>query len=212
MTATPVTIQVDGLGKRFNREWIFKNLSCQFSPGNTYALIGPNGSGKSTLMQVLWGQLPASTGKLAYADAGGRNLPVEDIFQHVSIATPYLDLLEEFTLEEQLNFHFRMRTLRAGMTIDDVIERLYLSDARHKTIANFSSGMRQRLRLGMAFFTEASLLFLDEPGTNLDREAFNWYLAHLRAVPNHQTVLIASNEPREYPSATHQINLSDFKN
>ncbi|HEY9486809.1 MAG TPA: ATP-binding cassette domain-containing protein, partial [Chryseosolibacter sp.] len=52
------SITVNDLSKRFNREWIFRNLNYQFRSGNTYAITGPNGSGKSTLLQVVWGQVP----------------------------------------------------------------------------------------------------------------------------------------------------------
>ncbi|HCM77226.1 MAG TPA: ABC transporter ATP-binding protein, partial [Cytophagales bacterium] len=53
-------IVIENLGKRFNREWIFKNFNFTFEQGNCYAIVGPNGSGKSTLMQVLWGMVPPS--------------------------------------------------------------------------------------------------------------------------------------------------------
>src|SRR6478609_11181093 len=113
-----MTIQVENLGKRFNREWIFKNLTSTFEQGNTYAITGPNGSGKSTLLQVLWGQMPSSSGKISY-HLKDKAVAIEDVFQHVSIATPYMDLIEEYTLEEMIRFHFQFKKVRQSKSIGE---------------------------------------------------------------------------------------------
>ncbi len=203
-------IETVGLSKRFNREWIFKNLSYTFQSGKTYAITGPNGSGKSTLLQVLWGQLPQTSGSLIFTSEE-KVIPIEEIFNRVAIATPYMDLIEEFTLEEHIRFHFKMRRMRPGFTIERLIDKLYLTHASDKNIANFSSGMKQRLKLGLAFYTEADVLFLDEPGTNLDEQAFVWYQENLKQLPPDQLVFIASNQQKEYPENAEVVNLADLK-
>ncbi|HEU5290119.1 MAG TPA: ATP-binding cassette domain-containing protein [Cyclobacteriaceae bacterium] len=205
-----LSIDVVNLSKRFNKEWIFKDLNYTFHSGKTYAITGPNGSGKSTLMQILWGQLPQTSGLLNYK-SDNTNIPIEEIYSQVSVATPYMDLIEEFTLEEQLCFHFRMRTIRKGFTIESLLDKLYLTPARDKHIANFSSGMKQRLKLGLAFYTASSVLFLDEPGSNLDDQAFAWYLENLKQLPSDQLIFIASNQRNEYPENAEVLNLVNFK-
>jgi ABC-type multidrug transport system ATPase subunit len=207
---SPFSIQTEGLCKRFNREWIFKNLDYTFQSGKTYAITGPNGSGKSTLLQILWGQLPQTSGSLSYTSSS-KNIPTEEVFCHVSIATPYMDLIEEFTLEEQIKFHFRMRTMREGYTVESIMDKLYLTAAKDKQISNFSSGMKQRLKLGLAFYTKASALFLDEPGTNLDEQALNWYQENLKYLPSELLVFIATNQSHEYPAKAFVLNLVDYK-
>jgi ABC-type multidrug transport system ATPase subunit len=107
-------IKVENLSKRFNREWIFRNLHFDFEHGQTYAITGPNGSGKSTLLQILWGQMPPSKGTVTYF-INQDKLPDDDIYRQVSVATPYMDLIEEFTLKEQLEFHFKTRPIRTGI-------------------------------------------------------------------------------------------------
>ena len=209
-TRQPLTIHVENLGKRFNREWIFRGFSYAFHSGNIYAITGANGSGKSTLLQVLWGQMPPSKGMLRYTH-GETEIHLETIFHHIAIATPYMDLIEEFTLEEQLQFHFKLKQSRNNMSITEMIERMYLTPARHKYISNFSSGMRQRVKLALAFFTEADLVFLDEPGTNLDHQGFEWYLKELHALPRHCTIIVASNQPAEYPSTAQKIDIMEYK-
>src|SRR5690606_26147651 len=137
-----------------------------------------------------WGQLPQSTGDLTFPHSSGE-IPIEEIFQHISIATPYLDLIEEFTLTEHLRFHFRLKRSRNGIRLEEMLDRLMLSGAKDKHIANFSSGMKQRVKLALAFFSEADLIFLDEPTTNLDRETKDWYHEQLNMLPPHCTIFIA---------------------
>lgn len=203
-------IIADQLGKRFDREWVLKNFSFQFLPGNTYALTGPNGSGKSTLLQLLWGQMLPTIGVITY-QKDGEVLPTEEIFKHVSIATPYMDLIDEFSLEEMVTFHFQHKAPRANLTALQAIDQMELPLARHKQIRDFSSGMRQRLKLALAFFSNCDVLFLDEPTTNLDRNAFDWYWHHLKSLPAHQLIIIASNQAEEYPVTAQKINIPEYR-
>jgi ABC-type multidrug transport system ATPase subunit len=202
-------LTTENLGKRFNREWIFRNFNYSFQPG-VYAITGPNGSGKSTLLQVLWGQLPPSLGTLAYTDNAG-NILVEDIYKDLVIATPYMELIEEFTLEEMVRFHFSFKKIRDGKSVDEIIDLLELSHARNKMINQFSSGMKQRLKLGLTFFSDARIVFLDEPTTNLDKQSIAWYWKNFRQLTGDSLIFIGSNLENEYPPNAVKINLTDYK-
>lgn len=204
-----ISITTEGLSKRFNREWIFRNFSYRFTSG-TYAITGPNGSGKSTLLQVLWGQVPQTAGDLHYTSPSGE-VPVEKISQHIAIAAPYMDLVDEFTLREQLDFHFSLKPARGKIQTSELLEIMYLTHARDKYIGNFSSGMKQRVKLGLAFYTAADLLFFDEPGTNLDEQAFTWYKRELAKLPEGVLTFIASNDKDEYPPDCTVINVLAHK-
>ena len=206
----PIRIELNGVGKRFNREWIFRDVTETFHPGQVYAVTGPNGAGKSTLLSVLWGQTPPSNGTIRY-QGEKRLIPDEEIFRHIAIAAPYMDLIEEFTLIEHLHFHFSMKPIKEGMTPESVLTAMYLEAARDKHISNFSSGMKQRVKLALAFFTQADILFLDEPGTNLDRQAFDWYLKQLANVSPGCTIFIASNQEAEYPLNAQKIDITRYK-
>lgn len=154
--------------------------------------------------------MPASTGTLRFVSRE-TEIPADEIFRHVSIAAPYMDLIEEFTLQEQLNFHFSLKPVRTGVSESEVLERMYLTHAKDKYISNFSSGMKQRVKLALAFFSQADILFLDEPGTNLDSQAFNWYLEQLREVVGKSLIFIASNQASEYPPSAQKIDIMSFK-
>jgi ABC-type multidrug transport system ATPase subunit len=198
------------LSKRFNREWIFKELTFEFSSPTVYAIVGPNGSGKSTLLQVLWGQMLPSLGTVAY-EKEGKEIPPDEIFKHLSIATPYMDLIDEFTLTEMINFHFKFKQPRNNKTVEELIEIFELPRAKDKAISNFSSGMRQRLKLGLALYSKADLLFLDEPTTNLDSKSIEWYTNHRNQLPPETLVFIASNQFHEYPADAHKIDILTYK-
>ena len=205
-----MNIVAEKLGKRYNREWVFRNLSFSFLAGNTYALVGPNGCGKSTLLQTLWGQFPQSTGTVLYS-VDGKNIPVEEVFRSIAIATPYMELIEEFTLSEMVDFHFKFKKMRRGVEPSEFLEVLELGHAKNKTLNQFSSGMKQRLKLGLAFFAEVPCLFLDEPTTNLDKLSTHWYLKNVAALPKEMLVFIASNQEHEYPAAADKVEILKFK-
>lgn len=209
-TNSTLSLHATNLGKRYNSEWIFRNLNYQFIAGERYAIVGANGSGKSTLLQVLWGQLPNSAGTLEYKQFD-KQIAIEEIYTRISIAAPYLDLIEEFTLQEQIDFHFSLRKLREGISKKDIVSLMEFTSASDKFIGNFSSGMKQRVKLGLAFFTEADLIFLDEPCTNLDEQAAAWYQQQLAKLPSNNIVFIASNDKEEYKIATQLININQFK-
>lgn len=204
------SITTNLLSKRFNREWIFRNLSYTFHSGKTYAVVGPNGSGKSTVMQILWGQMPPSSGAITYSN-GSSEIEIDSVYKHLSIAAPYMDLIDEFTLSEQLRFHFKLRQSRFNLSPREMLAELNLDGFGEKYIGNFSSGMKQRVKLGLAMLTRSDAIFLDEPGTNLDEKSFDWYLGLLSRMPANTLIFIASNQSREYPADATRIDVTQFK-
>ncbi|MTI30642.1 ATP-binding cassette domain-containing protein [Cytophagales bacterium RKSG123] len=204
-------IELKGLGKRFSRDWIFKDLDLFLKHDQSWAVTGPNGSGKSTLLQVISGYAPPTHGKINYFDSNQNEINPAEFYQQISIATPYLELVEEFTLKELLHFHFHFKKMKSGLKITDLIHIMYLDKAIHKQIKYFSSGMKQRLKLGLAFFSTSSVLFLDEPTTNLDFKGIDWYQENLEKVLNGRLVIICSNQPTEYEQCNHLIDILNYK-
>lgn len=198
-------IVAENLGKRFNFNWVFRNLNFTFQSGNAYAIVGPNGSGKSTLLQILCSSTPFSEGELKYFQ-NNLEIPPESIFRQVVLAAPYLELIEEFTLLEQLQFHFQFKKLKPGYVLKELPEQLWLEKALHKEIKFFSSGMKQRLKLGLAFFSDTPILLLDEPTSNLDRTGINWYKENIFQQKN-RLVIIGSNQEEEYEIAVDAIKM-----
>jgi ABC-type multidrug transport system ATPase subunit len=203
-------ITLQNIGRRFNRDWIFRNIDYTFTGGETYAILGPNGSGKSTLLQVLNGSLAPSTGSINYL-MDDKPVEVEAIFNQLTLAAPYLELIEEFTLDEMANFHFKFKPYRQGMDKEAVINLLALEGGRNKLIKYFSSGMKQRLKLALAFCSDTPMLMLDEPTSNLDKQGVDWYLNLVQQFAADRLTIICSNQEHEYSFCRHQLNISDYK-
>jgi ABC-type multidrug transport system ATPase subunit len=198
------------LAKKFKNDWIFRDFDFDFLEGGRYAITGPNGSGKSTLLQVVAGMVPPTSGQMTL-QLGQRHIPYDDFHAYFALCSPALELLGELTLAEFLRFHFQFRELRKGITLAALPEILQLGHAAHKELKNFSSGMLQRIKLGIAFYSEVPVLLLDEPTTNLDEEGVAWYLQQVAALSGQKIVLVASNNPHEYAFCDQEINISTYK-
>lgn len=210
MTNDHLTITLENIGRRFNRDWIFKGVTYNFNTGESYAILGPNGSGKSTLLQILNGSLGPSTGNISYK-LNGESLEVEKVFNHLSLAAPYLELIEEFSLEEMIDFHFKFKPYKQGITKESIIELLSLPGSKTKLIRYFSSGMKQRLKLALAFCSDTPMLMLDEPTSNLDNQGVDWYLNLVEKFAAGRLTIICSNQEHEYSFCKHRLSISDYK-
>ncbi|WP_425637519.1 ABC transporter ATP-binding protein [Algoriphagus yeomjeoni] len=203
-------IHLEEASKRFQYEWVFKNLSLELTQGNSLAITGSNGSGKSTLLKCLCGAIPITSGKIDYC-FNEKSISETDWFTHLAISAPYMEVPEEFSLVELLNFHFKFKKPLNSISLDEIIEKLYLTQHRSKQISQFSSGMKQRLKLGLALFSDVSLILLDEPTSNLDRKGIEWYQEMINQYAQSRTLIICSNEPREYEFCKQKIALEDYK-
>ena len=203
-------IELTKIGKRFNRHWIFRNLDFQFEPGNHYAITGPNGSGKSTLLQIISGFSIHNEGTIQYFL---KQQPVssENIFRQISFAAPYLDLIEEMTLAEFFSFHHKMKGWLPGVDAKHIILLCGLEKSAHKQIRYYSSGMKQRVKLTQAIFSDVPVVLLDEPLTNLDDEGLLLYKSLIEKYCNGRLVIISSNDKKEYSFCNGIINMTDFK-
>nr|WP_276902370.1 ABC transporter ATP-binding protein [Pedobacter kyonggii] len=204
-----MNITLQNVGRRFNKEWIFRNLSTEFTSGNSYAILGPNGSGKSTLLSVLTGSLSPSEGEISFSDT--KEISVENIYKYISLAAPYLELVETFTLKESIDFHFKFKNFAPGLDSKKLINILGLEKAANKEIKYFSSGMKQRTKLALACCTDTPILFLDEPTSNLDVQGINWYRELIENFGKNRLTIIGSNQIQEYNFCTNQIQISDYK-
>lgn len=205
-------IEAIDAGKRFNREWVFRHLNYNFVAGNAYAIVGPNGSGKSTMLQVIAGAFMTSAGAINYYTANSAK-PIEgdNMYQYISIAAPYLDLIEEMTAEEFLQFHHRFKPLLDYSSITEILTDVGLEKAIHKQIRLYSSGMKQRLKLAQAFYTDTPALFLDEPCTNLDSAGVAIYHQLVQKFRGERLVVVCSNDPEEYGFCKEVIAVMDYK-
>lgn len=203
-------VQLEKASKRFQYEWIFKNLNLQLSQGDSLAITGGNGSGKSTLLKCLSGAVPITSGTIIF-EADGKEITESDRYKSLSISAPYLELPEEFSLVELIDFHFKFKRPINQIQPRELIELLYLDQHITKPVSQFSSGMKQRLKLGLALFSDVPLILLDEPTSNLDKKGIAWYADLIKNHQNNRTLVVCSNEPREYEFCEQRLAMEDFK-
>jgi ABC-type multidrug transport system ATPase subunit len=240
-----MTISLFEVSKRFNRDWIFRNFSYNFTSGHSYAITGPNGSGKSTLLQVIGGAIASSEGEIIYSavnhesgpgrkntedkiqrssfqlQAPGSSLPTpasrlnkvsaDHAFRYISISAPYLEVVEEMTATEFLEFHHKFKPLLLGYTIQNIISMVGLEKAAHKQIRYYSSGMKQRIKLAQAIFSNTPCILLDEPCTNLDQEGIELYRRLITGYCKDRLVIVSSNDIQEYGFCEEKISILDYK-
>ena len=205
-------ITLTNTGKRFNREWIFRGVNFEFASKGKYAITGSNGSGKSTLLQVIAGSLTHNEGPVTFhvGPLKENNDPFSTAnFQHISLAAPYLDLIEEMTATEFMSFHHSFKPLT--ITIAEALQIVQLEKAANKQVRYFSSGMKQRLKLAQAFFCKSPVLLLDEPTTNLDSDGVALYHTLIKNFTQEKLVIISSNDQQEYNFCEQVIAIGDYK-
>jgi ABC-type multidrug transport system ATPase subunit len=199
-------ISLEQACKRFNKEWIFKNLNFQFEAGKHYALVGNNGSGKSTLLQIIAGYSGLTKGSIHW-----NPFDANSIYEQISFAAPYLELVEEFTATEQFEFQAQFKPIQKELSMEKILALIGLKTAAHKQIRYYSSGMKQRLKLALAIFSDCPILLLDEPCSNLDKEGYALYDTLIKEYAMHKLIIVGSNDPAEYHFCKAQVNLMDYK-
>ena len=203
-------ISLTDAGKRFNRDWIFRHLTYEFSAGRSYAIVGPNGSGKSTLLQVLSGAMQVNEGNIQ-CSTDDAQCSIEELYKHVSICAPYLEVVEEMTLIEFLDFHSGFKPFLSSITSKKIVSILGLENAVNKQIRNYSSGMKQRVKLAQSIFSDVPIVLLDEPCTNLDSIGIQLYHSLINDYCKNRMVIVSSNDEVEYSFCKEKISLTTYK-
>lgn len=207
-----MTISLSDAGKRYNRDWIFRHFTYTFTSGKSYAITGPNGSGKSTLLQAIGGAIGLNEGNLSYqkkADATPSS--GEEIYRELSIVAPYLETIEEMTVTEFLDFHQSFKPLLPGYSVEQVVLAVGLEKAAHKQIRFYSSGMKQRVKLAQAIFSDVPLLLFDEPCTNLDKTGIELYQRLVADLCQDRIVIVSSNDEAEFGFCGERVSITDYK-
>lgn len=205
-----MNILLENISKKFSKEWIFKNVNYQLESDKSYAIVGYNGSGKSTLLKIIANGLLPSLGNIKYSMPHKRTISEDEINSEIAFTAPYISLIEEFTLNEIYHFHTSLKKLNTE-NIETFLEILDLKKHQDKLLKNFSSGMKQRVKLAIAFLSETQTILLDEPTSNLDNKGIDWYHQLIEKYTKNRIVVIGSNQKYEYTFCNNIINIVDYK-
>ena len=204
-------IILENIGKQYKEEWIFQNVNFEFNSGNSCVILGPNGSGKSTLLSIISSHMIPTTGILHYFN-DTKELKQEEIFRSVSVCSPYIELIEEFSLDENVNFFLSFKKLIKGIYADDIAEITHLKRTGNKPLQQFSSGMKQRVKLALAILADVPVVLLDEPCANLDAEGMEWYKNLVAKYSENRLFIVSSNDQKtEFDFCNSEFHVNNFK-
>ena len=212
-----IELTCDNLGKKYEDKIIFRNLSLKLANKSSLVVTGKNGSGKSTLVKILANVIKESMGSYIIR-INEKEIPRENFFQITGFLSPYLNLYDELTGYENLEFFYtlKFRNKISKMSLEEkikfILEEVNLYPRRNDFMKNYYSGMRQRLKLAFAVINEPLLLLLDEPRTNLDNEGIDVVYKFANRQRENGILIIATNEIEDTILCEEKINIEDFKN
>ncbi len=204
-------IVLKDIEKKYGKERVFTRLCFSFFMGEHYLLSGFNGSGKSTLLRIISGSEKAAKGTVTYFKEDVE-IPQEEIFSYIAIISPFSKLIEEFTIPELIDFYAKFKPLKKGYGEKELISLAKLESSKNKPIQNFSSGMKQRLKIALAFITDVPILLFDEPCSNLDKAGEEWYTELIERFKKDHMIIVASNQvATEAFFCKHTLDVTSFK-
>lgn len=187
-----MNITLQNVGKKFNYQWIFRSINFSFDSPGHYGLLGANGSGKTTLLKIISGFLLPSEGNVSWKQS--QSIDAGNIFRYIGIASPHIELIEEFSFREILAFHQKFRNYIENHDVNSLLKLSGLNKSADKPIKYYSSGMKQRVKLILALMCDNSIILLDEPCSNLDLSSVEWYKQMVTSYAGNRIVIIGSND------------------
>jgi ABC-type multidrug transport system ATPase subunit len=201
-------IILDGIGKRYRTNWLFRDLKIQLVSPQGYMITGYNGSGISTLLLIMAGFVTPTMGNIKWVDENEKEIEREKVFQYFSLCSPSLELFDDLTLAELVDRHFSFRKMLDGFKVTEFKEICGLDAHWNKQVGTFSSGMKQRVKIALAVLTESKVVLLDEPAMNLDARSVEWYYQLIHSYLNNRLLVVATNNPQiDCPFKTTEINI-----
>jgi heme ABC exporter ATP-binding subunit CcmA len=191
------SLHVKNLSKHFGSRNILHNISFSFEKGSL-GIAGPNGSGKSTLLKCLGGLLSPHSGTVNW-HKNEHSINKETLKKNLGYAAPYINLYDELSGRENLEFLLNLRSSdTTTQTVSAALNTTAVGEFKEQPFGTLSTGQRQRMRLAAALVHEPDVLFLDEPGSNLDekgRKMIEKLVARFKKAG--KMVVIASNNGEE---------------
>ncbi|KAB1194347.1 ATP-binding cassette domain-containing protein [Haloferax sp. MBLA0076] len=190
---TVPAIRAEGLTKRFGDAVAVDHLDLSIPQGHVYGFLGPNGAGKTTTMRMLTTLMPPTEGT-----ASIMGTPLTDrsaVTRHIGYLPENAPVYEELTGREQLSYVAYLQDVPddvAADRIDELLDRLDLTEDAHRPISTYSKGMRQKIGLIQALLHEPSVLFLDEPTSGLDPRAARTVLDVIQELSDDETTVFLS--------------------
>jgi ABC-type multidrug transport system ATPase subunit len=204
-------VELSDIAKRFRKEWVFKGITTVLAHGSAVSILGSNGSGKSTLAQIIAGYITPSEGYVSWS-VNGAEISRDKIFQRVAICSPAMQLWEELTLKENVELFLQFKNMPSCADYREFSNLTQLEKQVNQPLKTYSSGMKQRVKLGLSILSDAQLLILDEPCSHLDSSAVQWYQNLLTKNSANRLMVVASNsDEREIFCCEKSIDINAYR-
>jgi putative ABC transport system ATP-binding protein len=191
-------------------------VDVSFEKGRFTSIMGPSGSGKSTLMHILAGLDKPTAGSVDIDGQEITRLDDGDLTElrrdKLGFVFQFFNLLPVLTAEENILLPLSIAKKKPDREwVDQVIDRVGLSDRRDHRPSELSGGQQQRVAVARALVTKPAVLFADEPTGNLDSKASEDVLTLLRGAVDEvgQTVIMVTHEPDAAAHGDRLIALRD---
>ena len=210
-----ISLVCNDLTKYFSHRLIFGNVSISLNEQNSIGIVGKNGSGKSTLIKVIAGIITQSKGEIKLS-VDDKVIPKDSHFKHMGLLSPYLSLYDELTGYENLEFFMNLKCPDKSSSekeekVNYLLEKVGLFKRKKDLYKNYSSGMKQRLKLAFALLNEPALLLLDEPCANLDKEGIDVVYSFAEEQRKKGILIVATNEESDLKLCDSLISTEGFK-
>jgi ABC-type multidrug transport system ATPase subunit len=202
-----IHLSVISLEKKFGIKTVFTGLDFSIQ-SCVLGIAGTNGSGKSTLLKCISGLLKPTKGRADW-QIDGEPVGRTAIKKHLGYVAPYVELYEELSVTENLEFIKNLRELKMQNNIPAILETFEALKLADQPFGSLSTGQRQRIKLAAALIHQPRILVLDEPGSNLDGKGKRAVRQLVDKYRNEQSmVLLASNMTEELDLCDEIIELN----
>lgn len=192
-----VVVELTGVGKRFDRKWVVKDITGRLTSGSVLGIAGPNGSGKSTLVKMIATLLHPDRGSISIS-ADGRPLDWHERRRYIGWVSPDTGLYRALTGAEHVRFFARLHGLADNPeAVLSALDGVGLHARPGLIVGAYSSGMAQRLRYACATLHQPPILLLDEPHMALDAEGLRMVRRVVEQQRRRGVCIVAGNRDDE---------------
>ena len=208
-----IRLQCKEISKRYNGKIIFKNVNLELKENSSLVITGKNGSGKSTLLKVISHLIRLDKGSISL-EVDGNKIPAEKFHTKIGLFAPYLNLYDELSARENLDFFYDLKVDNKNEKKEKIkylLEKVGLYNRRDDLIRNYSSGMRQRLKLAYSVINSPALLLMDEPRTNLDEQGISIVYEIAEEQKKNGILILATNEKEDTAICESKLSIEEYK-
>ena len=201
-------LELKNITKKYSKKTALSDVSLNLKNG-VYALLGPNGAGKTTLINIITGLLMPTSGTVLFnGTAIGKNM--QEYISKIGYLPQYPQFYKNFRADEFLRYMAVMKGIekkRIDSLVNELIEKVNLTNDSHRYIDQYSGGMRQRLGIAQALLNNPEILILDEPTAGLDPKERIRFRNLISQLSENRIVILATHIVSDVESIAKEVIL-----